>query len=134
MAKRASRVRKQAVSHAIIRIAMDTAFLLFRLLPAFTMVAYGTYSVLEVFFPSLRDPDFNRWEVDSDTGSSIEILGWKRVLTPPRVIAQGYLSDKTACAVSLTFGIVLIVVGFLIIRHIAGIPESFPDWFDRFSK
>jgi hypothetical protein len=24
----------------------------------------GIHSILEVLFPSLRDPDFNRWEVD----------------------------------------------------------------------
>ena len=109
---------------------MDTAFLLFRLLPAFTLVGYGTYSILEVVFPSLRDPDFNRWEVDDNSGSSIQILGWSKVLTPPRVIAQGYFSDSTACAVSMTVGIVMIVVGFFIIRHMAGVPQSFPDLFD----
>lgn len=113
---------------------MGTAFLLFRLLPAFTFVGYGTYSILEVFFPSLRNPDFNRWEVDDNSGSSIEIFGWKKVLTPPRVIAQGYFSDSTACAISMTLGIVMIVAGFLIIRHIAGVPEAFPDLFDLSSR
>lgn len=105
---------------------MDTAFLLFHLLPAFAMVAYGTYSILEVFFPSLRDPDFGRWEVDDDSGSSIQIQGWKKVLTPPRVMAQGYFSESTACAISLTLGIVMIVAGCLMIRHVAGVPQSFP--------
>ncbi|HEV7675155.1 MAG TPA: hypothetical protein VGQ12_11550 [Candidatus Angelobacter sp.] len=113
---------------------METAFLLFRLLPAFTIVGYATYSILEVFFPSLRDPDFNRWEVDDNSGSSIQILGWKKVLTPPRVIAQGYFSDSTACAISLTLGIVMILAGFLLIRHMAGFPESFPDLFDYSSR
>jgi hypothetical protein len=110
---------------------METALLLFHLIPAFAMVGYGTYSMLEVFFPSLRDPDFGRWEVDDDSGSSIQIMGWKKMLKPPRVIAQGYFSDSTAWALSLILGILLIVAGFLIMRHIAGVPESFPDWFDR---
>jgi hypothetical protein len=110
---------------------METAFLLFHLLPAFSMVAYGTYLILEVFFPSLRDPDFNRWEVDGGNGSYIKILGWKKVLTPPRVIALGYFSERTACAISMTLGIVMIVAGFFLIRHIAGVPGSFPDFFSN---
>lgn len=113
---------------------METASLLFHLLPAFLMVAYGTYFVLEVFFPSLRDPDFDRWEVDDNSGSSIQILGWKKVITPPRVIAQGYLSEGTACGISLTIGMVLIVAGFLVIRHVAGVPESLPDLFNSLSR
>jgi hypothetical protein len=113
---------------------MDTAFFLFRLLPAFILVGYGTFSILEVFFPSLRDPDFNRWEVDDNSGSSIQILGWKKVLTPPRVIAQGYFSESTACAMSMTFGIVMIVAGLLMIRHMAGVPESVPDLFGFSSR
>jgi uncharacterized membrane protein YkgB len=108
---------------------METAFLLFQLLPAFAFVAYGTYAILEVFFPSLRDRDFGYWEVDGDNGSSIQILGWKKVLRPPRVIAQGYFSENTACAVSLIVGIVTIVIGLLLIRHIAGVPGFFPDFF-----
>ena len=113
---------------------MKIAFLLFQLLPAFAFVAYGTYSILEVFFPSLRDPDFGYWEVDGGSGSSIEILGWKKVLTPPRIIAQGYFSENTACSVSLIVGIVMIVVGLLLIRHIAGVPGSFPDFFSNLSR
>ena len=113
---------------------METAFLLFHLLPAFAMVAYGTYLILEVFFPSLRDPDFNRWEVDDNSGSSIQILGWKKVLTPPRVMAQGYFSESTACRISMALGIVMIVAGFLLIRHIAGVPGFFPDFFSNVSQ
>ena len=113
---------------------METAFLLFHLLPAFAMVAYGTYLILEVFFPSLRDPDFRRWEVDGGNGSYIRILGWKKVLTPPRVIAQGYFSERMACRISLTLGIVMIVAGLLWIRHIAGVPGSFPDLFNDSSR
>ena len=102
--------------------AMDTAWLLVKCLPFFAAVAYGVYAVLEVFFPALRDENFNRWEINDDSGSSIEIMGWRKVLRPPRVLAQGYLSERTACAIALTTGTVLVVVGFFGIHRIAGIP------------
>lgn len=111
---------------------METASLLFHSLPAFLMVGYGAYSILEAFFPSLRDPNFDRWEVDDNSGSYIQIMGWRKMLKPPRVIAQGYLSERTACAIALSVGILSIVIGFLFIRHIAGIPESLPDLLNRF--
>jgi hypothetical protein len=34
----------------------------FRLLPHLAFLYGGTVSILEVLFPSLRDPDFNRWD------------------------------------------------------------------------
>jgi len=108
---------------------MDTTLLLLRLLPAFTAVGYGVYAVLEVLFPSLRDPNFNQWEVTDDRGAYIEIMGWRKALRPPRVIAQGYMSDRTACTLSFCVGTLLIIIGFVFIRHIAGVPESFPDIF-----
>jgi hypothetical protein len=107
---------------------MEILLLLFRLFPALAAVGYGTYAILEVFFPSLRDSNFNQWEVD-DSGSYIQVLGWRKVLRPPRVIAQGYMSDSTACTVSFCFGTFLIIVGFVFIRHIAGMPQSLPDIF-----
>ena len=64
----------------------------------------------------------------------LKSLGWKKVLRPPRVIAQGYLSENTACAVSLILGIVMIVGAFLVIRHVAGVPQSFPDLFNDSSR
>ncbi|HEY1937846.1 MAG TPA: hypothetical protein VGJ33_07930 [Candidatus Angelobacter sp.] len=109
---------------------METASLLFHLLPAFVLTGYGTYAVLEVFFPSLRDADFNRWEVDDNSGSYVEIMGWRKMLKPPRVIAQGYLSERSACLFSFTVGTLMIAIGLLLIRHLAGIPQSFPDWFN----
>ena len=112
---------------------MDALILFWKLLPFLALVAVGVYSILEVCFPSLRDPDFNRWQVSDANESSITILGWKKVLKPARVIAQGYMSDRAACAIALSVGFLLIGVGFFGIRHIAGIPENFPDLFGGFS-
>jgi hypothetical protein len=112
--------------------AMENVTLFFRLLPYLGCISWGIYSVLEVYFPSLRDPDFNRWEVDEGSGSSIQILGWRKVLTPPRVLAQGYLSDSTACAIALIAGAILIFIGMLGIRHVSGLPEFLPDLFGKF--
>ena len=108
---------------------MDTTLLLLRLLPAFSAVGYGAYAVLEVFFPSLRDPNFNQWEVTDDGGGYIEIMGWRKALRPPRLIAQGYMSNRTACTLSFCVGTFLIIIGFIFIRHIAGMPQSLPDIF-----
>jgi hypothetical protein len=64
-----------------------------RLLPYLVFLYVGMHSIFEAFFPSLRDPDFNRWEVDEDGGSYIQIIEWKKMLKAPRVIAQGYMPD-----------------------------------------
>jgi hypothetical protein len=85
---------------------------------------------LEVLFPSLRDSDFNRWEVDEDNGASIQILGWKKMLTPPRVLAQGYMSENRACAVAIGVGTIFILVAILGIRHVSGFPQFLPDLFE----
>jgi hypothetical protein len=106
--------------------------LIFNLLPYLAFLGVGIFWFLEVLFPSLRNPDFNRWEIEGGRGSSVTILGWKKVLTPPRVIAQGYMSTETACAVALIFGAIFISIGILGIRHASGFPEFLPDLFDRF--
>jgi len=104
--------------------------LFFRLLPYLAFLYAGIVSVLEVLFLSLRDPDFNRWEAD-EGGSYIRILGWKKMLTPPRVLAQGYMSDSAACAVALVVGVICILIAIFGIRHVSGFPEFFPDLFER---
>jgi hypothetical protein len=105
--------------------------LILKLLPYLFCLYGGIYSILEVLFPSLRDPDFNHWEVDEGSGSSVTILGWKKVLTPPRAIAQGYMSDRTACAAALVFGAIFISIAILGVRHVSGFPAFLPDLFDR---
>jgi hypothetical protein len=92
---------------------------------------WGIVSILEVLFLSLRDPDFNRWEVDEGGGSYIQILGWRKMLTPPRVLAQGYMSDRAACAGALVVGGMFILIAMFGFRHVSGLPEFFPDVFDR---
>jgi hypothetical protein len=111
---------------------MGAALLLVRLFPYLAFLGVGTYSILEVFFPSLRDPSFNRWEVDDDSGPYIQIMGWRKMLMPPRVIAQGYMSDSAACTVALSIGVVFILIATLGIRHVSGFPLFFPDVFDKF--
>ena len=54
------------------------------------------------------------------------------MLTPPRVIAQGYMLDGAACAVALVAGTLSIAVGVFGIRHVLGFPEFLPDLFKNF--
>ena len=110
---------------------MEKLTLFFKLLPYLGFLYGGIVSILEVLFPSLRDPDFNRWEVDEGGGSNIQILGWKKMLTPPRVLAQGHMSDGAACVVALVVGVIFVLIAMFGIRHVSGFPEFFPDLFHR---
>jgi hypothetical protein len=111
---------------------MESVILLVSLFPYFAFLGAGIYSILEVFFPSLRDPSFNRWEVDDESGPYIQIVGWKKMLRPPRVIAQGYMSDSAACTVALITGAFFILIATFGIRHVSGFPLFFPDVFGKF--
>jgi hypothetical protein len=111
---------------------MEKLRFFFRILPCLACLYAGVFSIAEVLFPSLRDPDFNRWEVDDDGGSYIQILGWKKKLTPPRVLAQGYISDSAACVVALVGGVILLLVATFGIRHVIGFPGFLPDLFNKF--
>jgi len=106
--------------------------LLIKLIPFLVLLYHGVFSILEVLFPSIRDPNFNNWEVDDDSGASVRILGWRKVLTPPRVLAKGRMSDGAACAVALVVGFIFILVATFGIRHVSGYPEFIPDLFGRF--
>ena len=110
---------------------MDS-FVLLKLIPFLISLVYGAYSILEVFFPSLRGPDFNRWEIDEGSGTTIQFMGWKKVLSPPRVLASGYLSERAASVLAFGIGTVLILVGVFGIRHVAELPKWLPDLFGRF--
>ena len=67
---------------------MEKLKLFFTLLPYLALLYGGLHLSLEVFFPYLRDPDFNHWEVDEGVGSYVQIPGWKKTLRPPRVLAR----------------------------------------------
>lgn len=110
---------------------MEKLTLLFRLLPYLAFLYGGTFAILEVLFPSLRDPDFNRWEVDDASGTTVQVLGWKKIITPPRVLAQGYVSDSTACVLAIAVGVIFISVGTFGVRHVSGFPGFLPDLFGR---
>jgi amino acid transporter len=112
----------------------ETVWVIVRCLPSFTLTALGVYSVLEVFFPALREPNFNRWQIEDDSASSIQILGWRKVLRPPRVIAQGYMSEAAACTVAISIGALFIIVGFFGIRHASGVPALIPDILQQLSS
>lgn len=112
---------------------MDLFVLLWKVLPFALFLGYGAYAILEVFFPSLRSSDFNRWEVDEESGTTIQIMGWKKAVSPPRVLASGYLSERAACALALCVGTVFVAIGVFGIRHTTGIPLWFPDLFSRIS-
>jgi hypothetical protein len=109
---------------------MDLFNLLWKTFPFLLFLGYGAYSILEVVFPALRSSDFNRWEIDEETGPTVQIMGWKKALSPPRVLASGYLSERSACTLSLGLGVILIAVGVFGIRHVAGAPSWLPDLFD----
>jgi hypothetical protein len=110
---------------------MEKLAFFFRLLPYLLFLYAGVVSILEVFLPSLRDTDFNRWEVDEGGGSYVKILGWTRMLTAPRVVAKGYMSDGAACAVALVTGVLFVLIAMFGIRHVSGFPAFFPDLFNR---
>ena len=111
---------------------MDKFTFFYRVLPYLVFLYVGIHSILEAFFPSLRDPDFNRWEVDEGSGSSIQIMGWKKMLTPPRVIARGYMPDGAAFAIAIVVGLICLLIGTFGIRHVSGFPGFLPDLFGRF--
>jgi hypothetical protein len=91
------------------------------------LTGYGVYLVLACFLPGLRSKGFHHWSV-SDGGSSIEFLGFfEKVIRPPKVIAEGEMSEKTAVRVYLSIGFLLITIGSLVFRHITGTPVWFPD-------
>ena len=106
--------------------------LFFKLLPFLVALYAGIYSILEVLFPSLRSPNFNRWEADVRVGPYVNIMGWTKVLTPPRVLAYRYMSNSAACAVALVVGVIFMLIAIFGIRHVSGVPEFIPDLFDRF--
>lgn len=103
-----------------------------KIFPFLAFLCAGIFSVLEVFSPSLRSPDFNRWEIDEGTGTTLQVGAWRKVLRPPRVLAQGYMSDGAACVVALVLGAICILVGVAGIRHVVGFPEFLPDVLARF--
>jgi hypothetical protein len=105
---------------------MKTISFLLKLVPCVIPLAAGAYFIAEVFFPALRDPNFNQWEIN-EGGSSVEVMGWRKVLTPPRVVAQGYMSNRAACAVAIAAGLILISVGVFVTRHVTGYPRFIPD-------
>lgn len=110
---------------------MQATSLLIKLSPFLALLCAGIFSILEVIFPSLRGPDFNRWEVDEGSGSYIEFMGWRKVLRPPRVIAQGYMTDSAACKVAIVVGVFFILIAAFGIRHVGGFPSFFPDLFEE---
>jgi hypothetical protein len=103
---------------------MEKLKLFFRLLPYHALLYGDPHSSLEVFFPYLRDPDFNRWEVDEGVGSYVQILGWKKTLRPPRVLARGHMSESAARAVGLIAGVVWILIAIFGIRHVVAFQNS----------
>ena len=110
---------------------MEKLSFFLRLAPYIALLCGGIFSIIEVCFPSLRGSDFNRWEVDEDSGVSIKILGWQKMLAPPRVLAQGYVSGRVACAVALIVGAIFILIAVFGIRHVSGLPQFVPDLLDR---
>jgi len=109
---------------------MNNLTLLVELLPFAGAFIAGLYFIAEVFIPSLRPRDFNRWEVDeggSEVDVNVAFWQWRKVLTPPRVVAQGYMSNRAACTVAVVAGLVCICIAVLGVRHLTGFPNFIPD-------
>jgi hypothetical protein len=104
----------------------------FELLPFVGILSAGVFSILEVIFPSLGNPNSNHWEIDEGRGTYVQAMGWRKVFTPPRVLAQGYMANRAACGVALVVGIVFIAIATVGIRHVSGFPEYLPDFFAKF--
>ena len=102
-----------------------------RLLPYLALLGAGAFLILQACFPALRGSDFNRWEVDEDSGVSIKILGHRKMLTPPRALAQGYMSDRVACLGALVVGFIFILIAAFGVRHVGGFPQFLPDLLGR---
>jgi hypothetical protein len=110
---------------------MEAVSHLVKLFPYLAFLCVGIFSILEVIFPSLRGPDFNRWEIDDGSGSYIQIMGCRKMLRPPRVIAQGYMSDSAACTVALFVGVLFILIAIFGIRHVSEFLGFLPDLFEK---
>ena len=110
---------------------MDKAVFLFKVFPFLAFLLAGINSILEVFFPSIRDVNFYRWEIDEGERSYIQFMGWRKVLQPPRVIAQGFMSERAACITSLVAGVVFVAISIFGIRHVTGFPAFVPDLFGK---
>ena len=108
---------------------MEFVALLFKAAPFLAFLACGIYALLEALIPSLRGADFNHWEIDEAGGDNIQILGWKKALSPPRVLASGYLSERSAVTVAICFGSLFILIGTFGIRHVTRFPGWPPDFF-----
>ena len=111
---------------------MDGVILFWKLLPYLSLLYAGVYWILEAIFPSLRDPNFNRWEIDESGGAYVQVMGWRKVLTPPRIVAQGYMSDNAACVSAIVGGALFVTIAVFGIRHTAGFSALITDLFERF--
>lgn len=105
---------------------------LVKAIPFVALFLSGVWSILEVFVPVLRPADFARWEVDDGDDSYIQVGPVRKRFGSPRVIAQGYVSDATACGIALGVGTIFIFLGVFGIRHTTGYPVLLPDLFSRF--
>jgi len=113
---------------------MDWMTLGIKLFPFAALFYWGIFSIVEVFVPSLRPPDFDRWEVDEGEGTYVQIMGWRKVISPPRVIARGYMSESMACSVALAVGALSILIAIFGARHVSGSPQFLPDVMERLLK
>jgi hypothetical protein len=106
--------------------------LFLKAIPFVGLLLGGIYSILEVIFPALRPADFNQWEADEETGTTIRVGPWTRTFGSPRLIAQGYVSDATACGIALGVGTIFIFIGVFGLRRMTGYPAFLPDLFWKF--
>jgi hypothetical protein len=100
------------------------------LLFALAAIGFGLYLVLAAFLPDLRWENFGPWSVN-DGGSYIEFFGIEKTLRPPKVIAEGEMSERAAAVFSFCIGFLMTAIGCVAYRHITGIPAVLPDLVEK---
>jgi len=107
--------------------------IIFECLPFFLSAGVGGYLVLAAFFPSLRHTDWNKWKIYASYNDSKPRF-WSRslgLLKARKPAAEGELTETSANIIYVGLGLALLFIALLGIRHLAGVPEIFPDIFEK---
>jgi len=102
-------------------------------LPFFFFAGFGVYAFCVALFPSWRGPGWKRWALYTGY-NDMKPRSWSRSLSLIKLaqaVSRVELSDRRAKQLYLAISCVSLIIAFLGIRHFAGVPEAFPDLFER---
>lgn len=110
-------------------LMMTTTSVLLKCAPFFGFAGIGFYLLCVSFFPSWRPSGWRHSKFyagcnDIDPHLVSKALGFAK---SPKPRAEGYWPEETARRFYLWVGIIMLLVAFLGIRHLAGVPELVPD-------